>query len=91
MEITLKNGEVLADEMAVANAHPNGYRPFKRENYIQKFRTLTESLVSAGEQDRFLSVVSRLPTLNAVEVSEINVVLDEVELGFGNRDQKGIF
>ena len=61
------------------------------ENYIQKFRTLTESLVSAGEQERFLSVVSRLPTLNAVEVSEINVVLDEVELGFGNRDQKGLF
>mgnify|MGYP001319405803 FL=1 len=91
VEITLKNGEVLADEMAVANAHPNGYRPFKRENYIQKFRTLTESLVSAGEQDRFLSVVSRLPTLNAVEVGEINVVLDELELGFGNRDQKGIF
>ena len=91
VEIILKNGEVIVDELAVANAHSNGARPFARENYIQKFRTLTESLVSMKEQDRFLDLVTRLPELTSGEVGQLNVVLDEVELEFGNRDQRGIF
>ena len=91
VEIILKNGEVIVDELAVANAHTNGARPFTRANYIQKFKTLTESLVSMEEQDRFLDLVARLPELTSGEVGQLNVVLDEVELEFGNRDQRGIF
>ena len=82
---------MIVVELAVANAHTNGARPFARENYIQKFRTLTESLVSVEEQDRFLDLVARLPELTSGEVGQLNVVLDEVELEFGNRDQRGIF
>ena len=29
----------LADEMAVANAHPLGAKPFERDDYIHKFRS----------------------------------------------------
>ncbi len=91
VEITLKNGTVISDELAVANAHTNGARPFARENYIHKFRTLTEGLVSVGEQDRFLDLVQNLPALTAEEIGQLNVVLDAVALENAARDQKGIF
>jgi 2-methylcitrate dehydratase len=91
VEITLKDGSVIMDELAVANAHTNGARPFARENYIHKFRTLTEGLVSVIEQDRFLDLVQRLPELTAEEVRQINVVLDVATLESAARDTKGIF
>jgi len=91
VEITLKDGSVITDELAVANAHTNGARPFARENYINKFRTLTEGLVSQAEQDRFLDLVQRLPALTVDEVSQINVVLDVATLESAARDTKGIF
>ena len=37
MEVTLKSGEVIVDEIAVADAHPLGARPFEREQYMAKF------------------------------------------------------
>src|SRR5205823_1484798 len=40
VEIKMNVGTLLADEMALANAHPLGARPFKRANYIEKFRKL---------------------------------------------------
>src|ERR1700753_3921579 len=36
--VTLKDGSAIADEMAVADAHPAGARPFRRPDYIKKFR-----------------------------------------------------
>jgi 2-methylcitrate dehydratase len=91
VEIKMKDGSVVNDELALANAHSNGARPFARENYIHKFRTLTEGLVSIREQDRFLDLVHRLPDLGAGEIEKINVVLDETALENGTRDKKGIF
>ena len=38
----MKDGAVITDEIAVADAHPLGARPFKRPDYIKKFRTLAE-------------------------------------------------
>ena len=40
------DGSTLVDELGVANAHPNGARPFAREQYVDKFRTLTEGLIT---------------------------------------------
>lgn len=37
IEIAFKNGQKLNDEMAVANAHPAGAKPFTRPNYEKKF------------------------------------------------------
>lgn len=91
VEITLKDGSKFIDELAVANAHTLGARPFAREDYIRKFRTLTEGLVSGGECDRFLDLVQRLPDLSAEEVLTINVVLDATALASAERDNKGIF
>ena len=69
--ITFTDGTVIEDEMAVADANPLGARPFERENYIQKFRTLAEGIVDAYEQDRFLAAVQDLE--NLTDLSELNV------------------
>ena len=56
--VTLKGGSTISDEIAVANAHPLGARPFGRPDYIRKFRTLTEGIIAPPEQDRFLAAVA---------------------------------
>ena len=65
VEITLEDGSTIDDELAMANAHPLGARPFGRDDYIRKFRTLTEGIISAREANRFLEVVQDLPRLAA--------------------------
>src|SRR6202012_583932 len=64
-EVTLKSGEVIVDEIAVADAHPLGARPFERKQYIGKFTELAEGVVTDAEQQRFLSAVEALPDLQA--------------------------
>ena len=75
VEIFMKDGTRIEDELAVANAHPLGARPFGREDYIRKFRTLTEGIISAREANRFLEVVQDLPRLAAGELHALNVAL----------------
>lgn len=70
-EITLADGTVITEEIAVADAHPAGARPFAREQYIAKFRTLADGVIAPGVQDRFLSAVTRLPELSAAEVADL--------------------
>ncbi len=89
--ITMKDGSVLEDEMAMANAHPLGARPFKRDNYIHKFKTLTEGIVSEKEVKRFLETVQNLPKLSGKELYNLSVVADQLELACRERDTRGIF
>jgi 2-methylcitrate dehydratase len=91
VEITFNDGKKLVDEIAVANAHPLGAKPFVRANYIHKFETLTEGLVSADESKRFLQLVQCLPQLTAAEVGELNVTLPPEKLTCATRDKRGIF
>ncbi len=72
--VTMSDGSTIEDEKAVANAHPFGARPFVRENYINKFRTLTDGILDKGESERFLDLVQRLPDLSAEEVRRLNPV-----------------
>jgi 2-methylcitrate dehydratase len=74
VEITLTNGERIVDEIAVADAHPLGARPFTRPDYIRKFRMLAEPVLEAAEIDRFLALAERLPELTVAEVGELNVI-----------------
>ena len=89
--ITYKNGTQLIDEMERANAHPAGEHPFKREDYINKFETLTEGLISNHEKRRFLDLVQHLPELTSDDLKLLNVVLDKEKLLGNVRDTKGIF
>ena len=72
--ITLADGSTVEDEIAVADAHPLGARPFAREDYIAKFRTLAEPVLEEAEIERFLGLVQRLPELTADEVRQLSIV-----------------
>ena len=89
--ITMKDGSTLEDELAVADAHPAGARPFAREDYIKKFNTLVDGIISDGERDRFLDTVQRLPELRANELDGLHVTLDAASLDHAARDNRGIF
>jgi len=70
-ELTLTDGTVITEEIAVADAHPAGARPFAREQYIAKFRTLADGVIAPDLQDRFLDAVTRLPELDAAELADL--------------------
>ena len=61
--------------MAVANAHPLGAKPFERDDYINKFRMLTDGIISTRESNRFIETVQDLPRLAAGELAGLNVAL----------------
>jgi len=51
--IKMKNGSKITEEIRVADAHPNGKKPFKRKDYINKFETLTKFIIDEEESKRF--------------------------------------
>jgi 2-methylcitrate dehydratase len=73
--ITMNDGSVISDELAVANAHPLGATPWVRPDYIRKFRTLTEGILAPQEIERFLDVAQRLPKLTAAELYQLEIAL----------------
>ncbi len=75
VEIFMRDGSKIVDEMAVANAHPMGAKPFGRADYIRKFQILTAGIISPEESDRFLAAVQDLPNLKAGELHRLNVTL----------------
>src|SRR5580693_1034339 len=78
-EVTLKSGEVISDELAVADAHPLGARPFEREQYIGKFTHLADGVVDPAEQQRFLDAAQRVRELKGDQLGTLNVrVIAEV-------------
>jgi 2-methylcitrate dehydratase len=74
--VTLSDGNVIEDELAVADAHPLGARPFQRTDYVAKFHSLARHEVCAAEQEHFLALVARLESLTPDELMELNVALD---------------
>jgi 2-methylcitrate dehydratase len=91
VEIVFNDGKRQVYEIAVANAHPLGARPFGRADYVRKFESLTEGLVSPPETKRFLTLVQRLSQLTDAEVCELNVMLPPEKLTCAARDKRGIF
>ncbi len=71
--ITMKDGTIIKEEKEVADAHPNGLRPFRRANYIEKFKILTEGLITKSESNRFLKLVQNLKNLKANELLHLNI------------------
>jgi len=88
VEVLMQGGSRVVDELAVANAHPLGAKPFGREDYIRKFTTLTEGIISAREANRFLEAAQELPRLPAGELHRLNVALPAGTLVAG---KPGIF
>ncbi len=74
--ITLDDGRVIEDELAVADAHPLGATPWRRPDYIKKFRILAQGIVPEAEQNRFLETVDRLPRLSAEALGGLTFAVD---------------
>lgn len=90
-EVTMQSGEVIVDELAVADAHPLGAKPFGRQQYIAKFTELADDVIDGAEQRRFLSVVERLSELEAGATGALNVVVDPGLLKTAPAIPPGIF
>ncbi|MCU1446946.1 MmgE/PrpD family protein [Cryobacterium sp.] len=74
VEIVLADGSTLVDELAVADAHPLGARPFVRSDYVDKFRLLAADVLAPGEVDRFLDLAQRLPELSSTDLGALTLV-----------------
>ena len=88
--ITMKDGSIVSDELGIADAHPNGRRPFTRSNYIEKFRSLTDGIITSSESKRFLKNVQNLKKLGTKELHNLNM---EVKKGYKSKKpiELGIF
>ena len=71
--IKMQDGSKIEDSLSVANAHPNGKKPFKRSDYIVKFKTLTDGILEKIESDRFLEAVQNLEKLKSAELYKLNI------------------
>jgi 2-methylcitrate dehydratase len=89
--VTLKSGEVISDELAVADAYPLGARPFRRPQYLQKFAELADDVVEPAEQRRFLAAVDSLPHLEPGALDALNIVIDPRVLDNAPAIPPGIF
>jgi 2-methylcitrate dehydratase len=88
-EITLADGTVISEEIAVADAHPAGARPFGRDQYIAKFAGLADGVIASDIQDQFLDAVTRLPDLDADELA--GLALPGIEQAGEKPETWGIF
>lgn len=87
--VTLEDGSTVEDEIAVADAHPLGARPFTRPDYVAKFRMLADGVVDTDEQDRFLATVERLASLAPADLAGLTVAASDGALSDG--PSRGIF
>ena len=87
--ITLKNGKKIIEQQDRADAHPYGSRPFKRQDYIKKFLTLTENILDKKESDRFLKIVQNLKKLRPGQLDGLNIEIKKSRLK--RNLKKGIF
>ncbi len=79
--VRLKDGRQIVDELALADAHPDGARPFRRENYVRKFLTLSDGILSSAEQTRFLEAAENLADLPADGLGLLNFTVAADRLG----------
>jgi len=77
--VELADGTTVEDEIAVADAHPQGARPFGHAAYVDKFRRLAQGTIAADEQQRFLDLVERLPALTPDEVRECTFACPDLD------------
>jgi 2-methylcitrate dehydratase len=87
--VTLNNGEKIIEQLDRADAHPYGARPFKRQNYINKFLTLTDGILNKKESERFLKTVQNLRNLKSGQLVRLNIEVKKSDLK--RNLKKGIF
>ena len=86
----MKHGSTISEEINVADAHPAGKKPYTRKEYINKFKTLTDGIISKKESDRFLKCVQNLPKLKAKDLVGLNVEVKN-SIKDKSKNSSGIF
>ena len=71
--ILMKDGSKIEEELAIADAHPNGKRPFSRSHYIEKFKSLTDGMITEKESKKFLKLVQNLKALKPKDLKNLNI------------------
>jgi 2-methylcitrate dehydratase len=88
--IKMNDGSIVSDELGLADAHPSGRKPFTRSNYIEKFKMLTDGVITISESRKFLKNVQNLKKLSSRDVQKLHI-----EVKKGNKVKKlpetGIF
>ena len=87
--VTMNNKEKIVEELDRADAHPYGLRPFKRQNYIKKFLTLTDGILNKKESSRFIKIVQNLKKLKSGELNKLNIEVRKNQIK--KNIKKGIF
>ena len=87
--VTMKNGKKYIEQLERADAHPYGLRPFKREDYIKKFQTLTKDIIDEKESKRFLNLVQNLIKLKPGKLKDLNIVIKKNKIKRNTKE--GIF
>ena len=87
--VTMNNKEKIVEELDRADAHPYGLRPFKRQNYIRKFLTLTDGILNKKESSRFIKIVQNLKKLKSGELNKLNIEVRKNQIK--KNIKKGIF
>ena len=81
----MKNGNKISEYLERADAHPYGSRPFKRNDYIEKFKTLTNNIISHKESMRFINIVQNLKKLKKGQLTKLNIAVDKKYLKKNNK------
>ena len=83
--VTMKNGKKISEQLERADAHPYGARPFQRKDYINKFKTLTDNIISRKESLRFIKTVQKLKKLKKGQLTKLNIEVSKKYLKKNNK------
>jgi 2-methylcitrate dehydratase len=81
LEVHLDDGTVVSGAREVADAHPNGRRPWGPADYEAKLRSLTADVLEEPARRVFLDLAARVGRLTAGEVRALNPAVAEAHLG----------
>jgi 2-methylcitrate dehydratase len=91
VDVTLDDGTVVTEERLVADAHPNGRRPWRWPDYLEKLARLTDGRLPRDARERFVELTGRLGRLSSEEVRQLNPPLPPGTVLGDRPDERGIF
>lgn len=72
LEVIMADGATIEASKDVADAHPNGAKPWSWPDYVGKFDNLTSGVIDPGERNRFISAVEGLDALDGKALASLN-------------------
>lgn len=91
LTVTLDDGRTIADERAVADAHPNGKHPWNWPDYAEKFKTLTRESLDQAARDSFLAAAKGFTTLSNDHLHRLTPALAAGAVSPSRPTGQGIF